>query len=1529
MFMIRQLVFLLILSLLGACTGGGDTSSDLFSKSTTTNTNTNTGSGTSTTVTNPSTIYLTVGGQNIIPSNGRATVTVVSFDSEDNLVAIPDVPIAVSVSGSARLENVPANTDYNGLASFTVVNSTNETVLLTITLNSEKYTGAGVIRRLYFGANIAANVITSGLVPADGVTGARIQVAARDVNGVPIENIEVRLSFPTDSFAVAAEAQGKTDSSGNFITQITNTVPQITSVTPIAGGFTANSLPLTFGTTSVSVPPTQLNLIVKTNNVPANNSSAATVIVVARDAAGTPIPNIPVSISSDSATATLRVAGTTSTLFINGNTGTAGSFEVSVTNSVEETMNLTAATSADENNVEGFVELVFKNPEVDETQTKITQIKLDPIINDGAKANGVDIITLGGQVLDNNNNPVANTSVSVIASGGSAIFTNNLKTNNYGIFFFNFKDKIAESFSVRIVAGDVSSSLTKISFTAVEESTDPATPNVPQFITLLVSPETQLVGSGEDRQITLTAIVRDQSNTPMQGINVSIAANGSTANSAIFDIGAQKTSSNGTAIFNLNNTNAGAFTVVATASALDENGNLFGLPISSEHKQVEFTTAGIDVKELKAILVNNNQSATGLEEDAIKIDVVARDAGGRPMENVPILVLFSTGDAAVARPARGVTTAEGYFTTSISSTVAGNVSVTIAVEGTNIAHPPLIASFVAASSVTPTDIDLQVVNNDQLADGESRITVIAIPRDNRGSPISGVEVEIFANSDTVVIANEGKGTTNALGEFRTTLTNTVAQTVEITPVAAGVAYRNKVVNVNFKAIEIPIPTKLTLNIIGNNQEAASGQEIGLIVLARDQNGTPINDVPITLRVTPGAGNDISGATIFGEKGFSGKTTGSGTFETTIKSSQPGTVRISADGAGIVSNSVDAIFKASDVSEPEVSIIELITSSPELGSEGKAEGVILTALIKNQTNNLVSGAVVNFSADSGELQAIKTSEESEVLPGITDSTGRAQARLTTIGNRNNRDINVKATVSTVTGEIREASLTIKVTGTAITVTGQDTVIIGSQPTLAIALRDSGSKGISGQTLIVESQLGNTFDNNRPVTNANGQANVVLLANTPGQDIITVTKDGGGAANGSFNMSISDDNFTLTSTPDAAIVDIPLNQPQEFLVHWDKIGVPQVNQEIILSATRGTIPNSTLTDFNGEARFTIEANNAGPSVITATAAVPNGPSKQINVEFIATDARLLTLQAEPSGIGINTPGNDTEQSEIIAVVRDPANNLVKGKRINFTLIDVTGGRLFPASGVTDSFGRTSTVYISGNSSSGTEGVRIDAQVADAQGTTASVILTVARKALFISLGTGNTLSEPNETQYELPYTVVAVDAQGVAVPEAQITLTLHPTFYAKGHYCVPDNNTIAPFQVGGDTTCTSATPFSNPSPPTSVVVCPSEDQNFNGILDLGEDINNNGMLEPRDFAVLNKGSVSTDKTGFANFNIIYPQEYGGWATARLVATAVVAGTEARDEAVVSINCTVPDCNTPKVTPAGEYSPFGVGTDCFTPY
>lgn len=1520
---LRQWVFVLILGLLSACNGGGESSTLLASTKSTT-TNTNTGSGTTTTVT-PSTVYLSLSGQQIVPTSGRATVTVTSFDSADSSIVIPNVPIAISVTGAASLENVPSQTDYNGLASFTVVSSASETVQVTVTINSKSFTGNGIIAPIYFGGTVTADITTKGMVPADGITGATLQVSARDVYGIPIENINVLLSFPSDSFAVAAEAQGFTNASGNFITQITNTVPQVTSVTPIVGGFTSKTLPLTFGTTAVSVIPAQLDLVIKTNNVAANNTSAATVIVLARDAGGSPIPNIPVSISSDSATATLRVGSSTGTLFINGNTGTEGRFELYVTDTVEESVNLTATTSSSGETIEATAELVFKNPEIAEGQSKIASIALDPIINNGAKANGTDIVTLGGQVLDSNKSPVANTSVSVITSGGSARFDNNVKTNAYGIFFFSFTDTIAESFSVRVVSGDISSSLTNINFTAVEQS-DTSTPTLPQSVTLLISPEKQLAGTGEDRQITLTAVVRDSSNTPLEGITVSIAATGATANSAIFDVGTQQTKSNGTAIFKLNNTQAGAFNVAATAYLLDEDGKLIGSAVNSEQKQVEFITAGIEVKELKATLVNNNQPATGTEENAIKIDVIARDASGAPMANVPILVLFSTGDAAVARPARGNTSSEGYFSTSITSTAAGDVSVTIAVEGTNIAHAPLIATFTAATSVIPTNIDLQIDNDGQLADGESRISITAIPRDNRGSPIAGVDIELFANSDTAVIADEGKGTTNTLGEFHTTVTNTVAQTVTITPTAAGVAYRDKAVNITFTAAAIPVPTTLSLNVVGNNPEAGSDQEAQLIVLARDQNGTPINDVPVTLRVSPGTGTDISGAAIFGEKGFSGKTSGSGTFETSIKSSQPGTVRVSADGSGIVSNTVDVSFKASEVTDPEVTSIELIASSLELGSQGSAEGITITALVKNQQNNLVSGAVVSFSADSGELQPIKTSETSTVLAGITDSTGRAQARLTTAGNRNNRDITIRATVATTTGETREASLVVKVTGTTISISGQDTVIVGSQPELAISLRDSASVGISGQTLLVESKLGNSFNNNRPVTNTNGQTSVVLLANTPGQDIITVTKEGGGASNGSFNVSISDDNFTLTATPDASVIDIPLNQDQEFLVHWDKIGTPQVNQEIILSATRGTIPSSVLTDFNGDARFTIRASNAGPAVISATAAVANGPSKQLEVAFIATNASLLTLQAEPSGIGVNTPGNTTEQSEIIAILRDSANNLVKGKRINFTLTDVTGGSLFPASATTDGFGRASTVYTSGTTPSGTEGVRIDAQVADAPGVNDSVILTVARKALFISLGTGNTISEPSETQYQIPYTVVAVDSQGVAVAEAPITLTLYPITYIKGHYCVPDSTSISPFQVGGDTICTSAIPYTDPSPATSVVICDAEDQNFNGILDSGEDINNNGMLDPRDFAVLNNGTVKTDKTGFASFNILYPQEYGNWAYAKLVATAVVAGTETRSEAIVSITCTKADCGTPKIIPAGVISPFGVGTSCF---
>src|SRR5207244_879665 len=125
-------------------------------------------------------------------------------------------------------------------------------------------------------------------------------------------------------------------------------------------------------------------------------------------------------------------------------------------------------------------------------------------------------------------------------------------------------------------------------------------------------------------------------------------------------------------------------------------------------------------------------------------------------------------------------------------------------------------------------------------------------------------------------------------------------------------------------------------------------------------------------------------------------------------------------------------------------IDLLVSSPQLDSDG-LDKVTLTASVRNATNNIVSGVVVNFTADSGLIQVVR---------GTTDATGTAIALLTTGGDPTNRTITLTAT----TGALPPSSNTVQVTGTTLTLSGATSAILDKPTPLLILLRDSAGIGI---------------------------------------------------------------------------------------------------------------------------------------------------------------------------------------------------------------------------------------------------------------------------------------------------------------------------------------------------------------------------------------------------------------------------------------------------------------------------------------
>jgi Bacterial Ig-like domain (group 1) len=578
-------------------------------------------------------------------------------------------------------------------------------------------------------------------------------------------------------------------------------------------------------------------------------------------------------------------------------------------------------------------------------------------------------------------------------------------------------------------------------------------------------------------------------------------------------------------------------------------------------------------------------------------------------------------------------------------------------------------------------------------------------------------------------------------------------------------------------------------------------------------------------------------------------------------------------------------------------LALLTSSPQLPSDG-ALPVNLTAQVKDASNNLVSDVAVSFSADSGSLA---------VTQAITDTTGQALATLTTLGNPTNRTITVTASVTDGTNTLTD-TVTVNVIGTQLTITGPTNLSLGDVGNYSVKLVNAAGNGIPNETVTLTSAAGNALSTTTLETDSAGAAQFTMTA-SQGDDVLSAEALG---ITTTRTVAVSTDSFSFLAPGSGT--EIPLNTDTTVTVRWTQAGVPVAGQQINLSTTRGVLnPTSALTNASGEATVSIRSANAGGASLTAS--TDNGPSTQRAVEFIATVPDSLEVQADPFTIAPN------EQATITAILRDPNNNLVKNQVVVFQLDDVTGGSLAVGSAETDSQGRAQTVYTASSSTSASGGVVITAFVQGAVGITDSTALTVARRQVFFTFGTGNEMSEPNPATYSVPFVIVVTDADGNGVAGATLQLSLLSTHYLKGYWVADAVND----RWAAVTTAT----------------CDDEDVNHNGVLDFGEDYNSNNHVEAGNIAAINAGATTGDD-GTVLVNVVYPQVYGAWLDVRLGVKATVQGTEFGESLTFILPVIASDVDSLDTAPPGVLvppdpepmnnlpdgglvSPFGYNDDC----
>jgi len=763
--------------------------------------------------------------------------------------------------------------------------------------------------------------------------------------------------------------------------------------------------------------------------------------------------------------------------------------------------------------------------------------------------------------------------------------------------------------------------------------------------------------------------------------------------------------------------------------------------------------------------------------------------------------------------------------------------------------------------------------------GNASAVITAIVQDSNNVVVPGAVVTFVADSG---VLSAGSVISDELGQAETIVGaggDNTPRTITVTATSEGVSNAIGVSIVNAQLV-IDGPTEVFVGAITE-----------YIVRLTDDVGNPIAGQEVTL-------SSIADNTI----DFPARNTnaaGQATFRYT--GDDFGQDQLAATGFGELTT-LDIEIGV------DIASIGLFTSTPTLGSDGVSRANI-TAIVQDSGGRVVPGAIVSITADTGDIAQSDPQ---------TDANGRAEATLGTAGDPTNRTITVTAEAG-----FAEQTVTVDVNGTRLELSGPINVVADADVQYLARLLDSGDNGIPGESVDFTSANGNTLSAPSVVTDSQGEAAVLLTGTQFGADTLTATSIGEIA---NIDLEVSQDAFTYLAP--AANTEIPLGVQTNVTVEWLINGVPQAGQTVNLFTTRGALTqNSVALNANGRGTVQISSDSSGVALLTAV----NGNGTQISeeIEFVATTAASLDLQASRF---IVAPG---EQSTIRATVRDPNGNLVKNEFIEFLLDDVTGGTLSAGGNITNSAGQAEVVYTAGSTVGASGAVTVTARVISNPTVNDSVSLTVAGQEVFLSLGTGNSLFEPDTTTYEQPWTVLVTDVEGVGVAGAPVDVSVLSIQYIKGMY-VPEvlNNRWAASET---------------------VRCYDEDTKFcdafqepnldprcrNGRIDTGEDDaavpnpggpqqpggigNASGKIEAGNIALLSSSQLVTDDTGRADFRITYQQENGNWLKVRLRAKTAVAGTEFATTAEFVLPVTVDDVKLDIDPPGGVDSKWGTSASC----
>ncbi|HED1254299.1 Ig-like domain-containing protein [Citrobacter amalonaticus] len=816
------------------------------------------------------------------------------------------------------------------------------------------------------------------------------------------------------------------------------------------------------------------------------------------------------------------------------------------------------------------------------------------------------------------------------------------------------------------------------------------------------------------------------------------------------------TGPDGSVIMTLTSTVAGAATVTASI-----NGN-------SESVNVTFTADAGSAHIADGALerVTNDAVANGSATNSVKATVT--DANGNPLSGQT--VNFSADNGATIA-ASGTTGDDGTVTMTLTSTVAGDSTVTASINGSS---QSVSVTFVADTSTARiADGALERVTNDALANGSATNSVKATVTDANGNPLSGQVVNFSAGNGATILAS---GTTSADGTVTMTLTSTVAGDATVT---ASINSSSQSVSVTFTA------DTGTARIAAGALERVTNDALA--------NGSATNSVKAT--VTDAQGNLLSGQVVnfSADNGAtmvaSGTTGDDGTVTMTLTSTVAGDSTVTAS-INSSSQSVSVTFTA-DTGTARIADGALSVVYTGALANGSATNSV-KATVTDANRNPLSGQVVNFSADNGAtIVASGTTGDDGTVTMTLTSTVAGDSTVTASINGSSQSVSVTFTADTSTARIAEGALSVVYTGALADGSATNSV--------KATVTDANRNPLSGQV----------------VNFSAGNGATILASGTTGDDgtvtmMLTSTVAGNSTVTASINNSSQSVSVTFVAdTSTARIADGALERvTNDALANGSatnsvKATVTDANrnplsgQVVNFSAGNGaTIVASGTTGDDGTVTMTLTSTVAGDSTVTASI---NNSNQSVSVTFIADTS---TARIADGALAVEFTGalaNGSATNKVKATVTDANGNILIGQTVNFS---AGNGASIVASGTTGNDGTVtmtltstvvgdSTVTASINNSSESVDVTFVADTGTAQ---------IADGALEI-VETG--ARADGETTNSVKATVT--DARGTPLPDQIVTFSADngATIAASG--TTGGNGTVTMMltsRVAGDSTVTAS-------------------------------------------------------------------------------------------------------------------------------